>query len=104
MALPSFSNSSAELAELKELLDSAPLTDKGHVQPEVPARLRFCGCGMAPPKWMLASFKRTTKAEVRDAFFKKIRQSMANRICFDCPARNPVWLSLPSPETACESI
>jgi ADP-ribosylation factor GTPase-activating protein 2/3 len=66
MALPSFSNSSAELAELKELLDSKPLTEKGHVQPEV-----------------------------RDAFFKKIRQSTANRICFDCPARNPVWLSLP---------
>merc|ERR1719359_2566947 len=55
-----------ELADFQELLNSAPLTDKGHVTPEV-----------------------------RDAFFKKVRQSPANRVCFDCPARNPVWLSLP---------
>jgi hypothetical protein len=55
-----------EFAELKELLDSAPVTEKGHVTPEV-----------------------------RDAFFKKVRVNQANRVCFDCPARNPVWLSLP---------
>jgi len=32
--------------------------------------------------------------EVRNTFFRKLRMKSENRTCFECPARNPTWISL----------
>lgn len=32
--------------------------------------------------------------EVRDTFFRKLRMKSENRSCFECPNRNPTWISL----------
>mmetsp|Transcript_23727 Transcript_23727/g.74682 ORF Transcript_23727/g.74682 Transcript_23727/m.74682 type:complete len:405 (+) Transcript_23727:75-1289(+) len=32
--------------------------------------------------------------EVRNAFFRKLRMKHDNRTCFECPNRNPTWISL----------
>ena len=105
-----------EVAELKELLDSAPLTEKGHVTPEV--RDAFFK-KVRRTEWLRSNFVHTVvlrfvrmsdrtkqicgstdfgrshgvKPSDRQAL--QVRVNQANRVCFDCPARNPVWLSLP---------
>lgn len=32
--------------------------------------------------------------DVRNAFFRKLRMQSGNRSCFECPNRNPTWISL----------
>ena len=32
--------------------------------------------------------------EVRNVFFRKLRMKSENRTCFECPNRNPTWISL----------
>lgn len=39
--------------------------------------------------------------ELRTAVFRRLRVRPENRTCFDCPARNPTWISLSHANYVC---